>query len=504
MKKTNPAPSIQLIGAAARAFIEGHGKQFIGGLWTGARGEELPVIDPATEVQIATLHEAGATEVEEAVNAAKAAFATNSPWRRCGPQERERLLNALADTMEKDADVLADLISAEVGAPRAAARSFEVEKAIQVIRYFAGFPTKISGRTLDMGPDMGGAQFHSYTAQEPVGVVAAIIPWNAPLMLAAWKLGPALAAGCTLVIKPSELASLVVLRLIELTRQVGFPPGVINVVVGRGHTVGESLVAHPGVDKIAFTGSVAVGKQIHRIAGDRMLRLSLELGGKSPVIVMDDVDLDVAVPGIAMGTFANSGQVCVAGTRVFAHRKIADALRDKLAGFAASLNVGSGLEPQTQIGPVISKRQFDRVTGYIEQGLRDGGQVVAGGLSPFEKGYFIAPTILEGLPADSRLLCEEIFGPVMTLETFDDPFEVVERTNAGVYGLAAVIWGRSHAKIQRIARDLRVGAVFINTPPLMSAGVPTGGFRQSGIGRDLGFEGLQGYLETKSVIARIG
>lgn len=494
-----------MVGDETRAFLKCRKGQFIGGDWRFNDGAaDLPVIDSATEIQISTLKEATAADVAAAVEAANAAFDTGSPWRRCGPHERERLLHALANAIVEDAEVLADLISAELGAPRTAARFFEVEKSAEALRYYAGFPTKISGRTIDVGPELGGGEFFCYTVDEPVGVVGAIIPWNAPLLISTWKLGPALAAGCTIVLKPSEEASLVVLRLAELIKKVGFPDGVVNVIVGRGETVGNTLLAQPGIDKFAFTGSTSVGKHIHKVAADRMVRLGLELGGKSPVIVLDDVDIDAAAPGIAMGIFVNSGQVCVAGSRVFAHRSIAKELSDKVAAFAKALKVGNGFASDTQIGPLVSKTQFRRVLDYIELGKQGGARVLAGGASPAGAGYYISPTVLIDLPPASRLLTEEIFGPVMTIEPFDDVSEIVARTNAADYGLAAYIWGTNHGKIQKVARDLRVGTVYINTTHFPPVGVPTGGFRQSGVGRDLGLAGLNGFLESKSVIARIG
>jgi len=494
--------ALDYVGKEARSFIEGPHGFFINGTWSHDQAnEEIPIVDPASAQQIGALSDAKADVVAAAVTAAKQAFL--GAWRTIGPLAREQLLHRLADEIERDAENLADLLSADMGAPRAAARHFEVQKTIEVFRYFAGFPTKISGRTIDIGPEMRGQEFFSYTALEPVGVVGIIIPWNAPLMIAAWKLAPALAAGCTVVVKPSEDASLAVLRLAELVRRVGFPAGVVNVVSGRGDTAGEALLSNLNIDKFAFTGSTAVGRRVHESAVQRTVRVGLELGGKSPVIVLPDTDLDTSLGGIAMGGFANSGQVCVSGSRVFVHRSLERELKERLASFAASLKIGHGFDPDTQIGPLVSESQLARVQGYMAAGVAQ-GSLLAGGKAIERDGFFFEPTVLADLPTDSSLLHEEIFGPVITVETYDDAADVVAKTNAGSHGLAAYLWGREHSRIQSLAARLRVGTVFINTPGFPPAGVPTGGFRESGVGRDLGEEGLTGYLETKAVIARIG
>ncbi|WP_169708657.1 aldehyde dehydrogenase family protein [Trinickia terrae] len=494
--------ALDFVGDAAKAFIEMPAALFIDGRWShDAAAHVLPIIDPASGQEIGQIQEADGDAVAAAVVAARRAF--EGTWRRIGPAARERLLHSLADEIERDAETLADLLTADMGAPRTAARNFEVVKTIEVFRYFAGFPTKIGGRTIDIGPEMGGGEFFTYTTAEPVGVVGAIIPWNAPLMITAWKLAPALAAGCTVVVKPSEDASLAVLRLAELVRRAGFPDGVLNVLSGRGETTGEALLRNPGIDKFAFTGSTAVGRRVHEYAVERSVRVGLELGGKSPVIVLPGTNLESAVSGIAMGAFANAGQICVSGSRVFVHRSLEDELQQRLASFASSLKLGHGFDPQTQIGPIVSSRQLARVQSYAATGAKQ-GRVLAGGSSPRREGFFFEPTVIGDLPTDSPLLHEEIFGPVITLESYEDAEEVVARTNAMSHGLAAYVWGRDHDRIQSLAARLRVGTVFVNTPGFPPAAVPTGGFRESGVGRDLGAEGLAGYLETKAVIARIG
>ena len=490
------------LGSATRNFISECSGQFIEGEWSSQEGcAQIPVIEPAMDLLMTHLNEASSEQVDAAVTAAKSAFQLNSPWRSMGPTERERIIHAFADAIEQDAELLSELITLELGAPINAARFFEVNKAVETFRYFAGFPTKITGDVInvDSGPEQ--EAYFAYTNSEPVGVVCAIVPWNAPLMIAAWKLAPALAAGCTVVMKPSEEASLVALRLAQLAVQAGIPKGVFNVVVGRGETVGESLLNNTGIDKYTFTGSVSTGKRIHQAASERMVRLSLELGGKSPVIVNHDADLAQAIPGVAMGAFANSGQVCVAGSKVFVHEDILASFVEGVVAFAQSLQIGSGFEAETQIGPVVSKRQLASIQNYISEAKSEGAQVYEVDLPKLD-GFFVAPTIISDLPADSRLLSEEIFGPVMTIQSFRDSSDLVNEANASTYGLAAMVWSDSQKSIQTLCRDLRVGTIFVNTPAFPPANVPTGGFRESGVGRDLGAAGIAGYLETKSIISR--
>ena len=503
MNELTKITALDLVGQTARDFITNNPGLFINGAWVASKGNDTAdVIDPATASVIGQTVRGTAEDVNDAVAAAKAAFGTQSPWRKCGPQERERLIHKLADAIEADGETLADLIAADLGLPRGAALGFEVTKVVQTFRYYAGYPTKITGETIDIGPDMMDGEFFTYTTHEPVGVVGAIIPWNAPLLIASWKMAPALAAGCTIVMKPAEDASLVVLRLAELARQVGFPEGVINVVTGKGSVVGEAMLSHPDINKFAFTGSTDVGKRIHQMAADRMVRLSLELGGKNPVMILEDADVEAIAPAVCMAAFANSGQICVSGSKVLAHKSIAGKLAEAMAKFAESLPVGSPLEGENMIGPVCSKAQFETIMRYITLGAKQ-GKVAAGGHAMEGEGYFIRPTIITDLPKDSALLSEEIFGPVITIETFEDVNDVIEAANASEYGLCSTIWGSNHGKIQSAARDLRTGTVFINTPAFPPAGIATGGFRQSGVGRDLGSTGLAGYLEPKSVIARI-
>ncbi|AMZ71205.1 MULTISPECIES: aldehyde dehydrogenase family protein [Pseudomonas] len=493
--------ALDAISAKARHFIESSKGHYINGHWLRA-GATFEIIDPATELPLGELDEADADIVGLAVDAARSAFEDRSAWRTMGPSERERILHKLADELEADSDVLADLIAAELGLPRGAALAFEVAKVIDVFRYYAGFPSKLTGDTIEIDPAMDDAEFFAYTTHEPVGVVGAILPWNAPLLVGSWKIAPALAAGCTLVVKPAEDVSLVILRLAELASKAGLPDGVLNVVTGRGAVTGQALIEHTGIDKFAFTGSTDIGKRIYKAAADRLVRVSLELGGKNPVIVLADADVKAIAPALCMAAFANSGQICVSGSKVMAHASIANELLGAMASFAKTLVPGSPFDPETVIGPVCSKKQFDRVMAYIRQGETE-GNVIIGQRQSTSPGFYINPTIITDLPAQSKLLSEEIFGPVITVETWTDEQNVIDLTNRSAYGLCATIWGSNHGHIQRLAKRLRTGTVFINSPAFPPANIPTGGFRQSGVGRDLGKKGLEGFLEPKSVIARI-
>jgi acyl-CoA reductase-like NAD-dependent aldehyde dehydrogenase len=496
--------SLDLCSKEARDFITRKPALFINGAWVESDGNDLlDVVDPSSGQVIGQIIDSTKSDVDRAVAAAKAAFATDSEWRNCGPDTRQNLLLKLADAIEADTDLLSDLIAADLGTTKAVAEFFEVPKAIETYRYYAGFATKIKGETIDLSPDYKtGGKFFAYTQKEPVGVVGAITPWNSPVMVTSWKIAPALAAGCTIVMKPAEDACLATMRVVELAHEVGFPAGVFNLVTGRGENSGQALLDNKDVDKFAFTGSCEVGKHIYRAGADRMTRVSLELGGKNPMIVMEDADIEAITPSIAMSTFPNAGQICVSGSKVVAHVSVAERLAESLKAFAEALPLGAALAPDSVIGPVCSKVQFDRVMGYIEQGSKD-GRVVAGGEALPGNGYFIKPTVITDLPKDSALLTEEIFGPVITIETYEDINEVIEETNAADFGLCSFLFGSDHGKIQTVVGKLRTGSVFVNTGPVPPAAMSLGGFRQSGIGRDLGADGLNGYLETKSVVTRI-
>jgi aldehyde dehydrogenase (NAD+) len=483
------------------AFLEGGPKKLlIGGEWVqAASGKTFPSINPSTGEVIATLAEADHSDADRAVAAARAAF--EGEWRQAKPRDREALLWRIADAVEAHYDELRMLEALDMGLPigRRRGTSGPVFEA-DVLRYFAGCATKIHGETI---PNSMPGSILTYTLKEPVGVVAAIVPWNRPTSNAVWKIGPALATGCTLVLKPAEEAGLVALRLGELMLEAGLPAGVVNILTGFGETVGAALTEHPDVDKVAFTGSTAVGQQIIRASAGNLKRLSLELGGKSPDVVFADADLTRAIPGAAMGVFANSGQVCCAGTRIFVERPIYDDFVTGVSEFAQKLKVGNSLDPDTRIGPLVSAEQLERVTGYLEIGPSEGVRTTAGGSrltdGDLASGYFVAPTVFADVEDDMRVAREEIFGPVACVLPFDSLDEVATRANATPYGLAGGIWTRDVGKAHRLAGLMQSGTVWVNTMLLFDPAVPFGGYKMSGWGREMGEAAIEEYLNTKSV-----
>jgi acyl-CoA reductase-like NAD-dependent aldehyde dehydrogenase len=491
------APTLpDALGDAACAFLTGPQRLLIGAERPAAAdGRTFATLDPATGREIARVPQAGAQDVDRAVAAARAAFA-EGPWATMPAAGRERLMHALAQAMEDRAEELAQIESLDNGKPVGLAQYVDVNGAIAHLRYFAGWPTKIEGGVLPVAaPNM-----HCYTRREPVGVCGQIIPWNFPLLMAAWKLGPALAAGCTVVLKPAEQTPLTALRIGELALEVGFPPGVLNVLTGDGET-GAALVDHPDVDKIAFTGSTAVGREIGAKAGRALKRVTLELGGKSPNIILPDADIDAAVKGSFQAIYFNSGQACNAGSRLFAPAERFDEVMSTLADAAKSAQLGAGLAPGTQLGPVVSAEQQERVLGYIQAGRDEGAEVLAGGEAALTDsgGYFVAPTLFSTTDDELRIAREEIFGPVLVASPYDSLEEVAARANASEYGLAAGVWTRDVSNAHRLAALLHAGMVYINTWGVVDPSAPFGGFKASGIGREHGHDGLDAYLETKTV-----
>lgn len=475
------------------------GQMLIDGQWLGASsGRLIDVEDPADGSRIAQIGAGGKKEVDLAVSAARRAF-EEGPWSRMRPLDRGRLLEDIARRIEAAADELALLESYDNGKAVAHAKLLDLPATIDVFRYMGGWCSKIAGQTLPVSFD--GRQYHAYTLRQPVGVVGAIVPWNYPLAMAAWKIAMALAAGCTVVLKPSEVTPLSALRLVEIIHEAGVPPGVVNIVTGYGPEAGQALAEHVDVDKIAFTGSTAVGKRIAQAALGNMKRVSLELGGKSPSIICADADLEQAIPSAALAIFFNSGQVCFAASRLYVHRSVYEKVVEGLAQVAQAFPVGNGRDPSTMLGPLVSKAQQDRVLRYVESGKEEGARLVTGGVAVGERGYGVAPTVFADAKPDMKIVREEIFGPVVAVQPFDDMGEVVKAANSTNYGLAANIWTRDLKTAHRTAKALQAGSVWINCHGIVDAAVPFGGFKESGWGREVSEEGVLMYTETKSVCA---
>jgi phenylacetaldehyde dehydrogenase len=485
-------------------FLDKPRKMLINGQWVNSiSGKTFPTYNPATGEILAQVAEGDREDIELAVKAARKAF-DNGPWRRLTSSERGRLIWKLADLIEAHTEEFAYLESLDNGKPLTVARAADVPLAVDLFRYMAGWATKIEGNTIPISvPYTPGAKYFAYTLREPVGVAGQIIPWNFPLLMAAWKLGPALASGCVVVLKPAEQTPLSALRLGELIMEAGFPEGVVNVVPGYGETAGAALAAHPHVDKIAFTGSTEVGKLIVRAATGNLKKVSLELGGKSPNVVYKDADLDSAIPGAASAIFFNHGQCCCAGSRLYIEKPIFDRVVEGVAEHAKKIHVGSGLDPQTEMGPLVSQEQLNRVCGYLEAGFSEGATALAGGHKKGDKGYFVEPTVLVNTRENMKVVQEEIFGPVVTAMPFDDPEEILPRANDSEYGLAAAVWTRDISKAHRTAEQLRAGTVWINCYNIFDASMPFGGYKQSGWGREMGHDALSLYTQTKAVCTRL-
>ena len=487
---------------ARHPFLDGKPKRMlIDGKWLeAASGKTFETHNPATGEVLARVAEGDAEDIDRAVAAARRAF--TGPWSKFKPFERQALLLKLADLVERHFDELAMLDTLDMGAPISRTRGSRL-RALGMLRYYAGQAVSMHGETIENSLP---GEYMSFTLKEPVGVVGAIIPWNGPLTATIWKIGPALATGCTVVLKPAEEAPLTPLRLAELCQEAGVPPGVVNVVPGYGETAGAALAAHRDVDKVAFTGSHLTGQKIIQASAGNLKRVSLELGGKSPDVVFADADLDAAVPGAGMAVFANSGQICSAGTRLFVERKIYDEFSARVAAYGKSLRVGDGADPETQVGPLVSAEQLERVTGYLAIGRQEGARPLSGGERLTEgalaKGYFVPPTVFADVRDDMRIAQEEIFGPVISAIPFDDIEEVITRANATSFGLGSGLWTRDVTKAHKLARAIRAGSVWINCYQAMDPAVPFGGYKMSGYGRESGKQHVEEYLNVKSVWIR--
>lgn len=494
------------IESRTRTFLETtHHRMLIGDQWVeAADGQRLEVVNPADETVLGTVPAAQKTDVDRAVHAAGQAL-ENGPWGRMRPSERQNLMLKLADLIERDAKVLAEIESIDNGKSAQIAQAVDITLCIEFFRYMAGWATKIEGASLDVSVPFAPpeSEFFAYTRREPVGVVAAVVPWNFPLLVATWKLAPALAAGCTVVLKPAEQTPLTALYLGTLLQEAGFPDGVVNIITGDGPDTGAPLVAHPGVSKVSFTGSTEVGKLIGRAAMDNMTRVTLELGGKSPMIVLDDCDPALAAQGAAQAIFFNHGQVCCAGSRLYVHKKLYDNVVAELADLAKALPMGPGLDPQTQLGPLVSREQLDRVCGYIDLGREQGAELVTGGARANRSGYFVEPTVFASTNDDLRIVQEEIFGPVVVALPYEDLDDVARRANDTPYGLGASIWSNDLSRVHRLVPKIKAGTVWVNCHNMLDVAVPFGGYKLSGFGRDMGRQSLDAYLETKSVFMAV-
>jgi phenylacetaldehyde dehydrogenase len=496
------AQMVKTLDSVSAFLKRSHGLYIDGGWVPSQAAGSLPVYDPATGERIASTPDASIGDVDRAVRSAHQAFASGV-WSRRLPAERERILLRFADLLEQHGEELAQLETLEQGKSINIARAFEVGSTLNWMRYTAGLATKISGRTFDLSlPVPEGARYTAYTRKEPIGVVAGIVPWNFPLMIGMWKVMPALAAGCSIVIKPAEITPLTLMRMAELATEAGVPPGVFNLVTGSGQVCGQALTSHPLVSKISFTGSTATGKGIARSAADRLTRISLELGGKNPAIVLKDADPQQVVEGLLLGSFLNQGQVCAASSRIYIEAPIYDSLVAQFEGAVKGMSVGQGMDPTTQINPVASKAQQQKIQGFLANAREHNAELISGAAGPDPQGYYIAPTLVLNPDKALHLTREEVFGPVLSLTRVANAEEALALANDSDYGLTASLWTTNLATAMNLTPRIEAGTVWVNSHTLIDANMPFGGFKQSGTGRDFGVDWLDAFIETKSVCIR--
>ncbi|HEY8253692.1 MAG TPA: aldehyde dehydrogenase family protein [Rhizomicrobium sp.] len=499
--RVNP---LEHVPASLREWLAKPRPMLIDGKWVMAKsGKTFDVQDPATEQKLATVAEGDAADIDAAVKAARRAL--TGPWGTMSPSARGRIIHKIGDLILEHLDELAQLESLDNGKPFAVARVADVPLAADLFHYMSGWATKIEGKHITLSHLVSPGEYHSFVRPEPIGVVGQIIPWNFPLLMAAWKLGPALATGNTVVLKVAEETPLSGLKLGELLQEAGLPDGVVNIVPGFGETAGAALASHPDVNKVAFTGSTEVGKLIVKAASHDLRRVSLELGGKSPNIILNDADIDAAIAGATAGIFFNHGQCCNAGSRLFVQEKVFDRVVAGIAANAEKIKLGAGMDPETEMGPMVSSIQHGRVCGYLKSGKEEGARAVTGGSGVEGPGYFVKPTVLVDTRPDMKVVREEIFGPVVVAMPFKEADDaLIAEANNTIYGLAGAVWTRDIGKAHQIANAIKAGSVWINCYHVFDSALPFGGYKQSGWGREMGQAVLSNYLEMKAVTSRIG